>query len=85
MRVEVDRDLCESNAVCVGIAPDIFELGDDDLARVLVRDVPPERADDVRQAVLLCPKIALIAAGRLSAVGIANHEHRAYRRAAAAA
>lgn len=32
MRVEVDPDLCESNAVCVGLAPDIFELGDDDLA-----------------------------------------------------
>lgn len=59
MHVEVDRDLCESNAVCVGIAPDIFELGDDDLARVLVHDVPPDRADDARQAVLLCPKIAL--------------------------
>lgn len=32
MRVEVDPDLCESNAVCVGLAPDVFELGDDDLA-----------------------------------------------------
>lgn len=59
MRVEVDRDLCESNAVCVGIAPDIFGLGDDDLARVLVAAVPEGRADEVREAVGLCPKIAL--------------------------
>ena len=59
MRVEVDRDLCESNAVCVGIAPDIFDLGDDDLARVLVDEVPPDRADEVREAVGLCPKVAL--------------------------
>ena len=59
MRVEVDRDLCESNAVCVGIAPDIFDLGDDDLARVLVDEVPQDRADQVRKAVGLCPKIAL--------------------------
>jgi ferredoxin len=59
MRVEVDRDLCESNAVCVGIAPDIFDLGDDDLARVLVEEVPQGRADEVREAVGLCPKIAL--------------------------
>jgi ferredoxin len=59
MRVEVDSDLCESNAVCVGIAPDVFELGDDDLARVLVDEVPPERQDEVRQAVALCPKVAL--------------------------
>ncbi len=59
MRVEVDRDLCESNAVCVGIAPDVFDLGDDDLARVLVDEVPHGRADEVREAVGLCPKIAL--------------------------
>ena len=59
MRVEVDRDLCESNAVCVGIAPDIFDLGDDDLARVLVDEVPQDRTDQVREAVGLCPKIAL--------------------------
>ena len=54
MRVEVDRDLCESNAVCVGIAPDIFDLGDDDLARVLVDEVPPDREVDAREAVQAC-------------------------------
>ena len=59
MRVEVDLDLCESNGVCVDIAPDVFERGDDDLVRVLVDEVPRERGDDVRQAVMLCPKIAL--------------------------
>ena len=45
--------------MCVGIAPDVFELGDDDLARVLVDDVPGDRETDVRHAVILCPKIAL--------------------------
>jgi len=59
MRVEVDRDLCESNAVCVGIAPDIFTLDDDDLAAVTDDDIPVDREDDVRSAVQLCPKIAL--------------------------
>ena len=59
MRVEVDRDLCESNAVCVGVAPDVFELGDDDLARTLVEEVPPDREDAAREAVALCPKVAL--------------------------
>jgi ferredoxin len=59
MRVEVDRDLCESNAVCVGIAPDVFELGDDELALVKVDAVPPGRDAQVREAVALCPKIAL--------------------------
>ncbi|MBL7508020.1 ferredoxin, partial [Escherichia coli] len=30
MRVIVDRDRCEGNAVCLGIAPDIFDLDDED-------------------------------------------------------
>jgi ferredoxin len=30
MRVEVDRDRCEGNAVCVGIAPDLFDLDDEE-------------------------------------------------------
>ena len=34
MRVEVDRDRCEGNAVCVGIAPDLFDLDDEDYAVV---------------------------------------------------
>ncbi|UMB69671.1 ferredoxin [Mycobacterium paraterrae] len=59
MRAEVDRDLCESNAVCVGIASDIFELDDEDLVVVTVDEIPEDREDDVRSAVQLCPKIAL--------------------------
>ncbi len=59
MHVEVDRDLCESNAVCVGIASDVFDLGDDDLAVVKVGAIPINRQDEVREAVAMCPKIAL--------------------------
>ncbi|OPE46248.1 ferredoxin, partial [Mycolicibacterium diernhoferi] len=32
MRIEVDLDRCEGNAVCLGIAPDLFDLDDDDYA-----------------------------------------------------
>lgn len=59
MRVEVDFDLCEANAVCMGIAPDIFEVDDDDNLHLHPGEVPAERQDDVRQAVNLCPKLAL--------------------------
>lgn len=34
-RVVVNLNLCESNALCMGVAPDVFEVGDDDLLRVL--------------------------------------------------
>ena len=30
MKIKVDFDLCESNALCEAIAPDVFELDDDD-------------------------------------------------------
>ena len=30
MRIEVDPDRCEGQAVCVGLAPKVFELNDDD-------------------------------------------------------
>ena len=30
MEITVDRDLCEANAVCCGLAPAVFELDDDD-------------------------------------------------------
>ncbi len=29
MRIEVDYDKCQSNAVCMGIAPEIFEVRED--------------------------------------------------------
>ena len=38
MRVKADFDLCESNAVCVGAGPDIFDLDDDDYLQILHED-----------------------------------------------
>ncbi len=59
MRIEVDWDLCESNAVCMGIAPDVFELGDDDMLSVLEPQVTPENEALVREAVRQCPRQAI--------------------------
>ena len=41
MRIVVDYDLCESNAICMGIAPEVFEVRDDDFLYVL--DETPAR------------------------------------------
>jgi ferredoxin len=59
MRILVDRDLCESNAVCARLVPDVFEVGDDDQLH-LKQERPPEalRAR-VAEAVRRCPKQAL--------------------------
>ena len=59
MRVTVDYTLCESNAVCMRLAPEVFEVRDDDRL-YLKTDRPPEalRAK-VEEAVRRCPKQAL--------------------------
>ena len=59
MKVKADFDLCESNAVCVGIAPDVFEVDDDEYLQILQEDVTDENRARVEQAVASCPKAAL--------------------------
>lgn len=59
MRIVVDFDLCESNAVCMAIAPDIFEVRDDDFLYILNEN--PDESDRARveEAVQRCPKQAI--------------------------
>ena len=59
MRVEVDLDRCEGNAVCVGIAPDLFALNDEDYAVLLVDEIPADRVAAAEQAIAECPRAAL--------------------------
>ena len=59
MRVVVDRDVCESNAICVGMAPEVFEVDDDDNLNILQENPPDALRGKVEQAVRMCPKQAL--------------------------
>ncbi len=59
MRVRVDRDACEANAVCAGLVPEVFEVDDEDVLHIKVDEVPEGLADSVRHAVRSCPKAAL--------------------------
>jgi ferredoxin len=61
VKVKVDYDVCEANAVCAGLVPEVFEVDDEDNLHILVAEVPPELADGVRHAVRSCPKAALSA------------------------
>jgi ferredoxin len=59
MRIVVDYAQCESNALCVGAAPEVFELDDDDDLHLLIERPGPELRAKVEEAVRLCPKQAL--------------------------
>lgn len=59
MRVTVDFDLCESNGVCAGFVPSVFDLRDDDMLMVLEPSPPEHLRSDVELAVKRCPRQAL--------------------------
>jgi ferredoxin len=59
MKVVVDYDVCASNAVCMGIVPEVFEVRDDGFLYVLEEHPPPELQDRVRQAANNCPTGAI--------------------------
>jgi ferredoxin len=59
MRVVVDYDLCESNAVCMAVAPEVFEVRDDDFLYLLDETPPEELRSKVEEAVDRCPKQAI--------------------------
>ena len=59
MKVVVDYDLCESNAVCMGILPEVFEGRDDDFLYVLNENPPEDLRGKLEEAVQRCPKQAI--------------------------
>ena len=60
MRVVVDYDLCESNGICEGLAPEVFRVDDETDQLVLLQERPPESLRGaVEEAVLRCPRQAL--------------------------
>lgn len=59
MRVVVDFDRCQSNAVCMDVAPQVFEVRDDNFLYVLQEHPPEELRPQVEMAVELCPTQAI--------------------------
>ncbi|HEX3946418.1 MAG TPA: ferredoxin [Acidimicrobiales bacterium] len=59
MKVVVDFDECASNAVCMGIAPEIFEVRDDGYLYVLDENPPESMRDKLRESVSGCPTGAI--------------------------
>lgn len=59
MKIEVDYDRCQSNAVCMQIAPNVFEVREDGYLYVLI-DAPEEPLRPlIEKAVASCPTQAI--------------------------
>ena len=67
LRIVIDDDRCEANAICMQVAPGLFEIGAGDVAIVLndgLTDTTDDGIDDDRraraeEAVRRCPTQAI--------------------------
>jgi ferredoxin len=59
MKVVVDFDSCEANALCMAVAPEVFEVRDDDFLYLLMENPPEEMRAKMEEAVRVCPKRAI--------------------------
>jgi ferredoxin len=62
LKVSVDLDLCQGHAVCVRVAPLVFDL-DEETGQSVVRIAEPASADLADQAELAaegCPEQAIV-------------------------
>ena len=59
MKVVVDFDRCASNAVCMSILPEIFEVRDDGFLYVLDETPAESMRDRLEESVRSCPTQAI--------------------------
>jgi ferredoxin len=59
MKVVVDWDLCEANAVCMKVAPEIFELQEDDTLLIKIEEPGEALRPKLEEAVRRCPRQAI--------------------------
>lgn len=60
MKVIVDPDTCMSCGICVSIAPQVFHLGAEVYAEVIMDPVPDHLHDLVQAAIDECPENAIL-------------------------
>ena len=59
MKIVIDYDLCEANAVCMDVCPEVFRVEEDDTLTVLIEKPPETLRAKVEEAVRLCPRQAI--------------------------
>ena len=76
MEIGVDRQLCEANAVCVGLAPDVFDLDDEEELVIQPGPVPPDQVERVSVAVKAVPRTPCSSPVSTVHSGLARNENR---------
>jgi ferredoxin len=60
MKILIDDDRCEGNAVCMKMCPEVFRVGDDDHVHLRIKAPGEELRAKVEAAVRRCPRQALL-------------------------
>jgi ferredoxin len=56
-RLRVDPKLCEAHALCIELAPEVFELGDD--IATCTTEIDQSHWDSAEAAISACPRQAI--------------------------
>ncbi len=59
MKAIVDVETCTGCGLCVDVCPEVFELNEESIAKVIADPVPPEAEDTCRDAAESCPVDAI--------------------------
>ena len=60
MKAKVVRDNCIGCGACQAIAPNIFEIDDEGLSKVINEEVSKENEEDFKDALESCPTSAIV-------------------------
>ena len=59
MKVQIDKDLCVGDHICVIMCPDIFEMNGD-VATVKINNVPERLINVCLDTAEMCPEFAIV-------------------------
>ncbi len=59
MKIRVDYDLCEANAICMEQTSEVFKVDEKDELHILQEEPTESLREKVEAAVRLCPRQAL--------------------------
>jgi ferredoxin len=59
MHIIADRQRCEGHGLCVEVAPEVFDLDDNDVVLILHDEIPPELEVRAEAGARSCPVAAL--------------------------
>ena len=60
MKVKVDKDTCIGCGLCEGTCPEVFKMNAENIAEVIVDQVPAEAIANCREATESCPVDAIV-------------------------